>query len=153
MRFSGCQIDRVDGRPVSLKQCHVIGEFIAFFLLSCSATTYGQQNEPKAGQNFTKEIRQRLVLSPYYSVFDNLSYPTGGRKVILSGQVVRASLQAAAEAALKSVEGVSRVQNTSKCCRRLRWMTSYAARSSVPFIANSLFPDTPHRPSPQFISL
>lgn len=94
-----------------VKRCHVIGGFIAFLLLSCSAITYSQQNEPKAGQNLTKEIRHQLVLLPYYSVFDNLSYRVEGSKVVLSGQVVRASLKADAEAAVKSVEGVSSVQN------------------------------------------
>jgi hyperosmotically inducible periplasmic protein len=94
-----------------VKQCHVIGGFVAVLLLSFSAITYGQQNEPKAGQNFVKEIRHQLVLLPYYSVFDNLSYRIEGSKVILSGQVVRASLKADAEAAVKSVEGVSSVQN------------------------------------------
>jgi hyperosmotically inducible protein len=93
------------------KRCHVIGGFIAFLLLSCSAITYSQQNEPKAGQNLTKEIRHQLVLLPYYSVFDNLSYRIEGSKVILSGQVVRASLKADAEAAVKGIEGVSSVQN------------------------------------------
>jgi hypothetical protein len=51
------------------KQIHVIGGFIALFLLSWDAITYGQQNEPKATQNLTKEIRHQLVLLPYYSVF------------------------------------------------------------------------------------
>ena len=94
-----------------VKQCHVIGGFVALFLLSFSAISYGQQSEPKATQNLTKEIRHQLVLLPYYSVFDNLSYRTEGSKVILGGQVVRASLKADAEAAAKSVEGVSSVQN------------------------------------------
>lgn len=70
-----------------------------------------QQNEPKAGQNLIKEVRHQLVLLPYYSVFDNLSYRVEGSKVILNGQVVRPSLKNDAEAAVKSVEGVSTVQN------------------------------------------
>lgn len=94
-----------------VKRCHVIGGFVCLFLLSFSAIGYGQQNEPKATQNLTKEIRHQLVLLPYYSVFDNLTYRIEGSKVILSGQVVRASLKADAEAAVKSVEGVSNVQN------------------------------------------
>jgi hyperosmotically inducible protein len=94
-----------------VKQCHVMGEFFALYLLSFSAVCYGQQSEPKATQNLTKEIRHQLVLLPYYSVFDNLSYRIEGSKVILSGQVVRASLKADAEAAVESVEGVSNVQN------------------------------------------
>lgn len=52
-----------------------------------------QQNEPKAGQNLIKEVRHQLVLLPYYSVFDNLSYRVEGSKVTLNGQVVRPSLK------------------------------------------------------------
>jgi hyperosmotically inducible periplasmic protein len=67
--------------------------------------------EPKAQQSMIKEIRHQLVLLPYYSVFDNLSFRLDGSKVILMGQVVRPTLKSDAEAAVKSVEGVSSVQN------------------------------------------
>ncbi len=63
------------------------------------------------GQNIVKEVRHQLVLLPYYSVFDDLSYRVEGSKVVLSGQVVRPSLKADAEAAVKGVEGVSSVVN------------------------------------------
>lgn len=69
-----------------------------------------QQNEPKM-KNLVKEVRHQLVLLPYYSVFDNLAYRIEGDKVILEGQVVRPTLKADAEAAVKSVEGVSVVVN------------------------------------------
>jgi hyperosmotically inducible periplasmic protein len=80
-------------------------------LLVSSSMSSAQQNEPKAGQNLIKEVRHQLVLLPYYSVFDNLSYQVEGSKVILRGQVVRPSLKADAVAVVKSVEGVSSVQN------------------------------------------
>ncbi len=67
--------------------------------------------EPKAQQNMIKEVRHQLVLLPYYSVFDNLSFRLDGSKVILMGQVVRPTLKSDAEAAVKSIEGVSSVQN------------------------------------------
>jgi len=76
---------------------------------SFSSTTQGQ--EPKAQQNMVKEVRHQLVLLPYYSVFDNLSFRLDGSKVILMGQVVRPTLKSDAAAAVKSVEGVSSVQN------------------------------------------
>jgi hyperosmotically inducible protein len=74
-------------------------------------STSAQQNEPNSGQNLIKEVRHQLVLLPYYSVFDDLSYRVEGSKVILTGEVVRPSLKSDAEAAVKSVEGVSSVQN------------------------------------------
>src|ERR1700760_761175 len=83
---------------------------VVSFLLSGTIAS-AQQSEPRGGQNLVKEVRHQLVLLPYYSVFDNLSYRIEGSKVILNGQVVRPSLKSDAEAAVKSVEGVSSVQN------------------------------------------
>jgi hyperosmotically inducible protein len=80
-------------------------------LVSQSASTMAQNQEPKAQQNLIKEIRHQLVLLPYYSVFDNLSFRIEGSKVILLGQVVKPTLKSDAGAAVKSVEGVSSVQN------------------------------------------
>jgi hyperosmotically inducible protein len=70
-----------------------------------------QRDEPKMRQNLMKETRHQLVLLPYYSVFDNLAYRLEGDKVILEGQVVRPTLKSDAEAAVKSIEGVSTVVN------------------------------------------
>jgi hyperosmotically inducible periplasmic protein len=69
------------------------------------------QNEPKSLQALMKEVRHVLVMLPYYSVFDNLGYRVEADKVILEGQVVRPSLKPDAEAAVKSVAGVSSVVN------------------------------------------
>jgi hyperosmotically inducible protein len=69
-------------------------------ILLLSSGILAQQKEPKAGQNLVKEVRHQLVLLPYYSVFDNLSYRVEGIKVTLSGQVVRPSLKSDAEAAV-----------------------------------------------------
>ncbi|HEY2820577.1 MAG TPA: BON domain-containing protein [Candidatus Acidoferrum sp.] len=76
-----------------------------------SLPTNGAAQEPKAQQNMVKEIRHQLVLLPYYSVFDNLSFRIEGSKVILLGQVVRPTLKSDAGAAVKGVEGISSVQN------------------------------------------
>ena len=70
-----------------------------------------KQTEPKAQQNLIKEVRHQLVLLPYYSVFDNLVFQVQGSKVILMGQVVRPTLKSDAEAAVKSIEGVTGIEN------------------------------------------
>ncbi|HEX4381092.1 MAG TPA: BON domain-containing protein [Candidatus Acidoferrum sp.] len=80
-------------------------------LASLPAAPTAQSQEPKAQQNMIKEIRHQLVLLPWYSVFDNLSFRIEGSKVVLMGQVVRPTLKSDAEAAVKGVEGVSSVQN------------------------------------------
>ena len=63
-------------------------------------------------ERITEEVRHQLVLLPYYGVFDNLAYrvaPDGA--VTLMGQVVRPTLKSDAEAAVKHIEGVERVDN------------------------------------------
>jgi hyperosmotically inducible periplasmic protein len=81
---------------------------VGFASVSGTAT---RAQEPKAQQNMIKEVRHQLVLLPYYSVFDNLAFRIEGSKVILLGQVVRPTLKSDAEGAVKSIEGVSSVQN------------------------------------------
>lgn len=70
-----------------------------------------QRGEPVARQNLIKEVRHQLLLLPYYSVFDNLSYRIDGYTVTLDGQVVRPTLKSDAESAVKSIEGVEGVVN------------------------------------------
>jgi hyperosmotically inducible periplasmic protein len=79
--------------------------------VSSAAAAPQKQTEPKAQQNLIKEVRHQLVLLPYYSVFDNLVFRVQGSKVILMGQVVRPTLKSDAEAAVKSIEGVTGVEN------------------------------------------
>jgi hyperosmotically inducible protein len=59
----------------------------------------------------TKEVRQELVMLPFYSLFDNFQYQVNGSTVKLLGQVSRPSLKSDAEHAVKNVEGVDTVVN------------------------------------------
>jgi len=70
-----------------------------------------QRNEAKYREKLSKEVRHQLVMLPWYSVFDNLAYKVEGDKVTLYGQVTRPTLKSDAEAAVKSIEGVSSVVN------------------------------------------
>jgi len=70
-----------------------------------------QRSEPKYRQKLSQEVRHQLVMLPWYSVFDNLAYKVEGDKVTLYGQVTRPTLKSDAEAAVKSIEGVSSVAN------------------------------------------
>jgi len=67
--------------------------------------------EAKAATNLAREIHHQLLLLPYYSVFDSISFALNGNKVTLTGQVVRPTLRANAEAAIKTIEGVETVVN------------------------------------------
>jgi hyperosmotically inducible protein len=59
----------------------------------------------------TKEVRHQLVLLPWLTIFDNLEYKVDGSKVILMGQVVRPTLKDDAGRAVKTIEGVTEVDN------------------------------------------
>ncbi len=61
--------------------------------------------------DLVKEVRHELVTLPYYGVFDNISYRVDGSKVTLFGQVREPKLKSDAERAVKSIEGVSAVDN------------------------------------------
>lgn len=61
--------------------------------------------------SLSHDIRHQLLVLPYYSVFDYITFTLDGGKVTLSGQVVRPTLRADAEGAVKSIEGVTAVSN------------------------------------------
>jgi hyperosmotically inducible periplasmic protein len=66
---------------------------------------------PEAEDRLIKEVRHKLVMLPYYSVYDNLAYRIDGRTVTLEGQVVDPVVKSDAENAVKRIEGVDNVIN------------------------------------------
>jgi hyperosmotically inducible periplasmic protein len=81
------------------------------FISLAGQTQTKEQSEPKSRQNIIREVRHQLILLPYYSVFDDLSFRVDGATVTLQGQVVRPTLKSDAEGVIKNVEGVVRVVN------------------------------------------
>jgi hyperosmotically inducible periplasmic protein len=65
----------------------------------------------KAVQRIVKEVRHELLMLPYLDVFDYLAYKVDGYNVTLIGQVTRPSIKPDAERAVKSIEGVEKVDN------------------------------------------
>jgi hyperosmotically inducible periplasmic protein len=70
-----------------------------------------RQSSGKGQIRLQKEVRHELVMLPMYDVFDNLAYKVEGGTVTLFGQVTRPTLKSDAERAVKSIEGVDRVEN------------------------------------------
>jgi hyperosmotically inducible protein len=72
-----------------------------------------QQREvsPKAVERIQKEVRHELVMLPFLTVFDNLAYKVDGYNVTLAGQVTKPNLKSDAEAVVKKIEGVEKVDN------------------------------------------
>jgi hyperosmotically inducible protein len=67
-------------------------------------------SKPEEAQ-LPREIRHQLFVLPYYSVFDYITFRLDGDKVTLTGYVLRPTLRSDAEAAVKSLEGISSVKN------------------------------------------
>jgi hyperosmotically inducible protein len=78
---------------------------------SASQQAKSQRDDSKTGASLIREVRHQLVMLPYYSVFDNLTYSVEGDNVTLNGQVTRPTLKSDAESAVKSIEGVGSVVN------------------------------------------
>jgi hyperosmotically inducible periplasmic protein len=78
-----------------------------------SAALARQAAAPSAAATarITKEVRHELLMLPYFSVFDNLSYKVDGYNVTLIGQVTRPTLKSDAENVVKRIEGVEHVDN------------------------------------------
>jgi hyperosmotically inducible periplasmic protein len=59
-----------------------------------------------------KEVRHELVMLPYYSVFDNLTFRIEGIDgVVLMGQVVKPNLKQDAENVVRAIEATGKVVN------------------------------------------
>jgi hyperosmotically inducible protein len=62
-------------------------------------------------QRLSSEVRHELNMIPQFTVFDNLAYRVNGGTVTLFGQVRDAIVKDSAEARVKHLEGVERVDN------------------------------------------
>jgi hyperosmotically inducible periplasmic protein len=87
-------------------------------LLASAGSVFARTNKNQAPRDpahyegwLQKEVRHQLIMLPWLSIFDNLEYKVEGSKVILMGQVVRPSLKEDAGRAVKSIEGVTEVDN------------------------------------------
>jgi hyperosmotically inducible protein len=90
--------------------------FVLSLVLLASAS--GLRAAPRAADQSThsqamlmQEVHHQLVMLPYFSVFDNLAYSVDGTTVRLVGQVTQPVLKSDAEKAVKSIEGVTAVNN------------------------------------------
>jgi hyperosmotically inducible periplasmic protein len=67
----------------------------------------GSPDESRIAQ----QVRHKLLMLPYYGVFDDLAFRVDGGTVTLLGAVTRPTLKKDAENSVKSIEGVQRVIN------------------------------------------
>jgi hyperosmotically inducible protein len=86
---------------------------ISAVVFAFTLTTVAQQRvvPPQAVERIQKEVRHELVMLPFLTVFDNLAYKVDGYNVTLLGQVTKPVLKSDAEAVVKKIEGVEKVDN------------------------------------------
>jgi hyperosmotically inducible periplasmic protein len=90
---------------------------VAAFLVMMAATVASlpaqtpSEAAAQAQARITKEVRHELVMLPYFTVFDNISYKVEGGNVTLIGQVTRPTLKSDAGNVVKRIEGVEKVDN------------------------------------------
>jgi hyperosmotically inducible periplasmic protein len=71
-----------------------------------------KQDLNRVRSRLAEEVRHQLVLLPYYGVFDNLAYEIKDiDTVVLTGQVTRPTLKSDAEAVVRKIEGVGKLEN------------------------------------------
>jgi hyperosmotically inducible protein len=69
------------------------------------------KSEDNRSSSLSREIHHQILVLPFYSVFDSIDFTLEGRKVTLTGQVLRHTLRENAEGAVKNIEGVTVVVN------------------------------------------
>jgi hyperosmotically inducible protein len=83
------------------------------FALGWAMTATAQSPQPPA--QFTRRVQReaehRILMLPYYGVFDAIGFKVDGYNLILIGKVTRPSLKDDAGHAMKGIEGVERVDN------------------------------------------
>jgi hyperosmotically inducible protein len=74
-----------------------------------------QERQSLGGNDSTarisREVMHELLMDPYYSVFDDLAYRVDGNTVTLMGEVVDPVTKSDAEAGVKKIEGVDKVND------------------------------------------
>jgi len=84
-----------------------IGGTLAVVVLA-AAPLFADRNAPSV-KTLDQQVRHELLMLPYYTIFDNVSYRVDGGTVYLSGDVRQPWLKTDAEKAVKAVPGVTRV--------------------------------------------
>lgn len=69
------------------------------------------QPSPRFTQYVQREVMHRILMLPYYGVFDAIGFKVEGYDVTLTGKVWHATLKDDAANAIKHIEGVEHIHN------------------------------------------
>ena len=73
-----------------------------------------QKNSQSPNETIQREVMHELRMLNRYTVFDNIEFAVDGNRVTLEGAVVNPDLKSEAAAVVKTVSGVTEVQNNIK---------------------------------------
>jgi hyperosmotically inducible protein len=85
-----------------------IGGTLAVLVLA-AAPVFADHNTP--AKTLDQQVRHELLMLPYYTIFDDVSYRVDGSTVYLAGDVRQPWLKTNAEKAVKGIAGVTGVVN------------------------------------------
>ena len=85
--------------------------FLGFLTIPLEAQKSARPPSPRFAQYVQRELTHRILMLPYYGVFDAIGFKVEGYNVTLFGAVTRPTLKDDAARAVKGIEGVERVDN------------------------------------------
>ena len=74
-------------------------------------TATPQERQSREEQRISDEVQHKILMLPYYTIWDVIGYQINGDTVTLTGKVRNATLKSDAEDTVKRIEGVSKVVN------------------------------------------
>jgi hypothetical protein len=91
----------------------VLPLFLAIGAMGAPPTTPTEAPMPVPADlmRIVESVQQKILRLTEYGVFDNIRFSVKGQAIILTGEASRPILKSAAESAVKSIEGVERVEN------------------------------------------
>lgn len=117
MKERSAQIPSPAGRVAIFFMAIVFMAIVSVTIVAYPAVSAFAQNDQRgqpttrSEDRITKEVRHRILMLPYFGVFDYLAYKVDGSTVTLLGQVVRPVTRSDAENSVKRIEGVERVDD------------------------------------------
>src|SRR5258708_2066072 len=66
---------------------------------------------PETQAQLAERVRHELVMLPYYTIYDDLSFRVENGKVVLMGEVTRPTLKSDADSVVRHIAGVTSVEN------------------------------------------
>ena len=94
--------------------------------------------------NIESQVRHKLVMLPWYGVFDNLEYQVNGTEVTLTGQVLseHARTKYDAETDVKRIPGVTKVINNIEVLPPSPFEIRFAGPNFAPFFQGPIWDAT-----------